>query len=110
MFTTRVLYEHFGAKISQSDFFVSMPCACLKSERAMVSSGVIANGRPVFLVMLKCSCFEKNLTFARIGWKILIEVFIEQAPHGACSIVYGNVGIREFRNSKINMKISARGL
>ena|SRR3989338_6052985 len=93
MFTTRVLYEHFGANISQSDFFVSMPCACLKSERAMVSSGVIANGRPVLLEILRLSCLEKKETFASIWEKISIEVFIVQAPCGACSIVYGNMGI-----------------
>lgn len=50
----------------QTDFLVGMPTVCLKRDMAIVSSGGVANGRPVLLFNLSLSCLEKNMTFDRI--------------------------------------------
>ena len=103
MLTTSVLYDVFKENIFQIAFLVIIPWDCLKSERAMVSSGEIDNFRPVLFAIFILSCLKINLTFVIISLYTSIEVFITKwsslTARLFCIVAYLKEKV-EFRNSK----------
>ena len=92
MFTTRVLYDALRSKIFQTAFFVLIPFCCLKSDRAMVSSGLIANLRPVSFLSLRFNCLIKNLTFVSMLLYTVMVVFIQTGGLRHLFVFYMKIG------------------